>query len=165
MPLKHNSRPTQSRVIRFIMWWWWWCMVPYKNTALGQLIGFLMQMLILSTAIMCAQLSRCKHNNNTNATYTTTTHKFVQIMKYSSKRFIHSSGTSAFHCSSSNVTYDQSIRSKTSALHGHAHQFPAIDTHIGSETFSSIRKVRPAPVHRVETKTPQLAIILMNTDE
>ena len=55
----------------------------------------------------------------------------------------------------------QRIRSNTSSLYGHAHQFPAIDTHNGSEKFSSIQEVRPAPVHKVQTKTPQLTIILM----
>jgi len=92
---------------------------------------------------------------------TNTTHKFIQIIKYSIKRFIQSSRSLAFHCSSSNVTYDQRIRINTSSLHGHAHQFPAIDTDNGSEKFSIIQKVRPAPVHKVQTKTPQLTIILM----
>ena len=91
---------------------------------------------------------------------TNTTHKFIQIIKYIIKKFIHSSGSSAFHCSSSNVTYDQRIRSNTSSLHGHAHQFPAIDTHNGSEKFSSIQKVRPPQVHKLQTKTPQLTKIL-----
>jgi len=54
---------------------------------------------------------------------------------------------------------------EATSLHGHAHQFPAIDTHNGSEKFSSIQKPRPAPIHKVQTKTPQLTIILMNTDE
>jgi len=39
------------------------------------------------TAITHAQLSKYKHNNNTNAN---TTHKFIQIIKYCIKWFIHS---------------------------------------------------------------------------
>jgi len=68
-------------------------MVRYKNTPLGQLITLLKLMSILSTAITGittithAQLSKYKHNNNTNAN---TTHKFIQIIKYSIKWFIHS---------------------------------------------------------------------------
>ena len=38
-----------SRAIRFMMWWW--CVVRYNHTPLGQLISFLKQMAILSTAI------------------------------------------------------------------------------------------------------------------
>jgi len=43
---------------------------------------------------------------------------------------------------------------EATSLHMHAHQFPAIDTHNGSEKFSSIQEARPAPVHKVQTKTP-----------
>ena len=44
---------------------------------------------------------------------TNTTHKFIQIIKYNIKRFIHSSRSSAFRRSSSNDTYDQRMQINT----------------------------------------------------
>jgi len=157
---------TLSQVIRFIMWWW--RVVQYKNTPLGQLISFLktnvnfkhrnLQALpqLYEHSIANIKTTIIQMQSNTN-----TTHKFIQIIEYSIKRFIQSSRSLAFHSSSSNVTYDQRIRNNTLSLNGHADQFPAIDTHNGCEKLSSIQKVRPAPVHKVQMKTPQLTIILM----
>jgi len=90
---------------------------------------------------------------------TNMTHKFMQIIKYSIKgsytQVDHRHSTVPVQMSCTINAYE------ATSLHGLAHQFPAIDTHNSSEKFSSIQKVRPAPVHRVQTKTPQLTIILM----
>jgi len=84
-----------SQVIRFIMWWW--CVVRYKNTT-GTADKFSQRNVNFKHISLQALPQLYMHSSaNINATIiqmqsnTNTTDKFIQIIKYSIKRFIQSS--------------------------------------------------------------------------